>query len=96
MKNIQIQKTWWSDPRRILMEIKIGFKSTGTAVQLWTVAQWYAETKNTHSVPLRELRSIDNWDYLLSIGLMVSIDPNTVYICGSKEYFPLKSRVTNG
>lgn len=92
MLRIQIQEKWWSDPRHNLMMVKYGCLALGKAVTLWQVAAWHAHYENTHLIDKPRISFLEDWEYLLAIGLMREVTDDIVYVCGSSKYLPLKQR----
>ena len=87
MARINIEETWWTDPRRGALAKRVGSEelADGYAVKLWRVGQEYWK-RNKQGIPKRCFDLLGGCLDLLGCGLAV-LGENEVYVCGSDEHF---------
>ncbi len=87
MARINIEDTWWTDPRRSALIRLMGSEelADGCALRLWRVAVGFWKL-NRSPIPKNIYYLLLGAENMLSAGLVERIDENNFYACGSKQH----------
>ena len=86
MARINIEDTWWTDPRREALSKLVGDEliADGVMVRLWRLAQQY--WKNAEPIPNHVFEHVRHRSEVVACSL-ASVEENGVYVAGSSKAF---------